>query len=96
MPQTKFDFGVVVSFGYLIPTNIIDSFTIGSINMHPSLLPKYRGSAPIIHTILNNETQTGVSVIELSKNKFDAGKILLQKEHVRLIITIYFNSQFTL
>jgi len=47
--------------------------------MHPSLLPKYRGSCPIQHAILNKENETGVSVIEISKNKFDAGAILFQK-----------------
>ena len=47
--------------------------------MHPSLLPKYRGACPIQHAILNRESKTGVSVIEISKDKFDAGAILSQK-----------------
>eukprot|EP00347_Sterkiella_histriomuscorum_P011893 403370694 len=48
--------------------------------IHPSLLPKYRGSCPIQHAILNRDKQTGVSIIEISKNKFDAGKILWQEK----------------
>jgi methionyl-tRNA formyltransferase len=70
------DVGVVASFGHMIPDNIIDRFTQGMLVVHPSLLPKYRGSCPIQHAILNNERETGVSVIEISKNKFDAGAIL--------------------
>ena len=68
--------GVVASFGHMIPDNIIDRFTQGMLVVHPSLLPKYRGSCPIQHAILNKEKETGVSVIEISKNKFDAGAIL--------------------
>ena len=68
--------GVVASFGHMIPSNIIDKFPHGMFVMHPSLLPKYRGSCPIQHAILKRETETGVSVIEISKNKFDAGAIL--------------------
>ena len=48
--------------------------------MHPSLLPKYRGACPIQHAILNGEKQTGVSIIEISKNQFDAGPVLWQKK----------------
>ena len=47
--------------------------------MHPSLLPKYRGSCPIQHAFLNGEQETGVSIIEISKGEFDAGKILYQE-----------------
>jgi methionyl-tRNA formyltransferase len=44
---------------------------------------RYRGAAPIYHAMLNDEKETGVSVIELDPDRFDAGKILLQKKHVR-------------
>ena len=47
--------------------------------MHPSLLPKYRGACPIQHTILNGEVNAGVSLIEISKGRFDEGKILMQR-----------------
>lgn len=62
----------------MVPAEFIDSFPLGMYVMHPSLLPKYRGACPIQHAILNRETETGVSVIEISKNKFDAGRILAQ------------------
>lgn len=42
-------------------------------------MPKYRGAAPIYHTLLNGDKETGVSFLKISKNKFDAGPILLQK-----------------
>ncbi|ORX52775.1 Methionyl-tRNA formyltransferase [Hesseltinella vesiculosa] len=82
MPLAKdkqpFDLGVVVSFGYFIPPHIISAFRYGAINVHPSLLPKFRGAAPIQHTILKGERQTGVTVQELDDKEFDAGRILAQ------------------
>ncbi|CDW88350.1 methionyl-trna formyltransferase [Stylonychia lemnae] len=72
------DYGVVASFGHMIPDKIIDKFDKGMYVIHPSLLPKYRGACPIQHAILNREKETGVSIIEISKNKFDAGAILWQ------------------
>lgn len=79
LKKNPFDIGIVCSFGYMIPNNIIDSFNKGIIIIHPSLLPKYRGAAPIYHTLLNGDQISGVSFIEISKNQFDAGAILLQK-----------------
>merc|ERR1712100_162107 len=80
----RYDFGVIASFGHMIPSFIIDRFQDEAqkstmMVMHPSLLPKYRGACPIQYTILGGETEAGVSIIEISKGKFDAGKILLQK-----------------
>jgi methionyl-tRNA formyltransferase len=72
-----YDLAVVVSFGYFLPSFILNQFK-WTLNVHPSLLPKYRGSSPIQYAILNNDTETGVSVIELSPKKFDSGKILKQ------------------
>ncbi|KAL1919701.1 uncharacterized protein VTP21DRAFT_1632 [Calcarisporiella thermophila] len=77
LPGTPYDLGVVVSFGYLIPPRITRAFRLGAINVHPSLLPRYRGAAPIQHAILNNEIETGVSIQELAE-EFDAGRILKQ------------------
>jgi methionyl-tRNA formyltransferase len=104
-----FDLGVVVSFGRLIPNQVLDALPLGAINMHPSLLPKYenncnwvyflpphtpffsffffcsaryRGAAPIYHAMLNNDEETGISIVEISRNKFDSGKILLQQKVV--------------
>eukprot|EP01016_Furgasonia_blochmanni_P018626 TRINITY_DN2108_c0_g2_i1.p2 TRINITY_DN2108_c0_g2~~TRINITY_DN2108_c0_g2_i1.p2 ORF type:complete len:244 (+),score=43.10 TRINITY_DN2108_c0_g2_i1:459-1190(+) len=49
--------------------------------VHPSLLPKYRGAAPLHHALINGEKETGVSFIEISKGEFDAGRILLQEKY---------------
>lgn len=62
----------------MVPGDFIDTFLLGMYVMHPSLLPKYRGACPIQHAILNRDSETGVSVIEISKDRFDAGKILAQ------------------
>ena len=78
-----FDLGVVVSFGHKIPVELIQSLKYGAINMHPSLLPKYRGAAPIHHALLNNDKETGVSIIQVHPTKMDFGKIFLQKKMVR-------------
>jgi len=72
------DLFVVVAFS-LLPNSIIDIPKYGSINIHPSLLPKYRGSSPIQYALLNGDTETGVSIIILN-NKIDSGSILGQKK----------------
>eukprot|EP01126_Amoeba_proteus_P058669 TRINITY_DN7597_c0_g1_i2.p1 TRINITY_DN7597_c0_g1~~TRINITY_DN7597_c0_g1_i2.p1 ORF type:complete len:530 (-),score=102.68 TRINITY_DN7597_c0_g1_i2:445-2034(-) len=72
-----FDIGIVVSFGSLIPEAVIETFPFKMLNMHPSILPKYRGPAPIRHALLNNDTETGVTVIDLHPTKFDQGNIFL-------------------
>ncbi|KAF9355225.1 hypothetical protein BGX34_010587 [Mortierella sp. NVP85] len=76
------DFGVVVSFGWFLPNDAISRFKKAGINVHPSLLPKYRGSAPLQRAILNQDETTGVTVQLLDPNEFDAGKILAQAEMV--------------
>ncbi|CAO3577578.1 unnamed protein product [Absidia cylindrospora] len=76
--NAPYDLGVVVSFGYFIPPHVISAFRYGAINVHPSLLPKFRGAAPIQHTILQGESETGVTVQELDDKEFDAGRILAQ------------------
>lgn len=79
--SSHFDLGVVVSFGYFLPATLIKALPKGAINVHPSLLPKYRGAAPIEHALLNNDEVTGVSIIEVSPTRFDAGAILRQTEY---------------
>lgn len=72
--------GVLVSYGKIIPKEILDLFEpTGIINLHPSLLPKYRGPSPIEATILNDDQETGVTLIKLNK-KMDAGPIYYQKK----------------
>lgn len=69
----------MVAYGLIIPKRIIELFPKGIINLHPSLLPKYRGPAPIQWAILNGEEETGVSIIYLTE-ELDAGDIILQKK----------------
>jgi methionyl-tRNA formyltransferase len=69
---------VVVAYGQLLKKALLDIPPHGFINVHPSLLPKYRGSAPAAHAILNGETETGVSIMRLVR-KMDAGPVCLQR-----------------
>ena len=68
---------VLASYGKIIPESIINAFPCGIINIHPSLLPKYRGTTPIETALLNNDAETGVSVMRLAK-KMDAGNLIAQ------------------
>ena len=69
--------GVLVAYGKIIPAEIIDLFPRGIINLHPSLLPKYRGPTPLESVILDGAGQTGVSLMQLSP-KMDAGGLFAQ------------------
>ncbi len=73
------DFIVVVAFGQKVPQQVIDMPRLACLNVHPSLLPKYRGGNPISRAIINGERVTGVTVIYVSE-KLDAGDILLKQE----------------
>ncbi len=73
------ELGILASYGAFIPKEIIDLFPMGILNIHPSLLPKYKGPSPIQFTILNGDTVSGVSVIQLD-DKIDHGPIVAQKE----------------
>ena len=73
------DLIVVVAFGQKISNELIDLPPKGAINVHSSLLPKYRGAAPINWAIINGETRTGLSIITLAE-KMDAGHILAQAQ----------------
>ncbi|MCX8122782.1 MAG: methionyl-tRNA formyltransferase [Spirochaetes bacterium] len=68
---------VVVAYGKLIPQSIFSIPPHGTINLHPSLLPKYRGAAPVEWALYNGEQQTGVTV-QLINQELDAGDIVLQ------------------
>jgi methionyl-tRNA formyltransferase len=73
------DLLVVIAFGQKVGNDLINLSPKGAINVHASLLPKYRGAAPINWAIINGETQTGISIITVAE-KMDAGKILTQLE----------------
>ncbi len=66
---------VATDYGKIIPKNILDIPKFGALNVHPSLLPKYRGPSPIQHTILSGDTETGVTII-LMDEKMDHGPIV--------------------
>ena len=66
---------VVAAYGRILPEEILNAAPYGSINVHASLLPKYRGAAPINWAILNDESETGVSIMYMAK-ELDAGDVL--------------------
>lgn len=72
------DLVVVVSFGQIIPKAILDYPLYGAINVHASLLPKYRGAAPIQRAIMNGEKVTGISIMFMDEG-LDTGDIIKQK-----------------
>ncbi len=74
----KPDLLVVVSFGLIIPGWFLDAASVGAINVHPSLLPKYRGPAPMQWAIMNGEPETGLTIIKMNE-RMDAGDILYQE-----------------
>jgi methionyl-tRNA formyltransferase len=69
---------VLVAYGRIIPQEVIDIFPKGIINIHPSLLPRHRGSTPIESVILRGEKETGVSLMKLV-TKMDAGPVFAQE-----------------
>lgn len=77
LAQLESPVGVLVAYGKIIPQTIIDLFTPGIINVHPSLLPVYRGPSPIEAAILNGDNETGISIMQLSA-AMDAGPVYRQ------------------
>lgn len=73
------DLNVVVAYGQIIPADIIYFPRFNSINLHFSLLPKYRGASPVHWALLNGDKKTGISVMKLNE-KMDEGDILSQEE----------------
>ena len=66
---------VVVAYGRILPKEILEAPKFGSVNVHASLLPKYRGAAPINWAILNDEPETGVSIMYMAE-ELDAGDVI--------------------
>ena len=69
---------VVIAFGQILPRSILDIPPFGCFNVHPSLLPKYRGAAPIQWALINGETETGITIMLLDEGE-DTGDIILQQ-----------------
>src|SRR3972149_4127019 len=76
------DLGVLAAYGEIIPEAVIKNFKYGIINLHPSLLPKFRGASPVQAAIVSGKPVTGVTVIKLDA-KLDHGPIVSQfKEEI--------------
>lgn len=73
------DLFLVASYGKIIPKTIFDIPKSKTLNIHPSLLPKYRGASPIQSAILNDEHKMGVSIMQIEET-MDTGPVLIQKE----------------
>lgn len=72
------DLIVTAAFGQLLPEKLLEAPKLGAINVHASLLPKYRGGAPIHQAIIDGETKTGITIMYMAK-KLDAGDIIAQR-----------------
>ena len=72
------DLGLVFAFGQLLPKDLLDIPARGFMNIHPSLLPRYRGAAPIQWTLINGDEETGVTILKVTP-KLDDGDMLLQE-----------------
>lgn len=75
----NFQLFIVVAYGKIIPEKIINMPKLGSINIHYSLLPKYRGASPVESAILNGDTETGVTIQQM-EYKLDSGPIIMQEK----------------
>lgn len=83
MAKLKPDVGILASFGKILPKEILEIPKHGILNIHPSLLPKYRGPSPVQTAILNGDRETGVTVIQMDE-KMDHGPIVAQfKEEIK-------------
>ncbi|XP_067653498.1 methionyl-tRNA formyltransferase, mitochondrial-like isoform X2 [Haliotis asinina] len=76
----SYDVGVLASFGHLVPGKVIRMFPHGILNVHPSLLPRWRGASPLVHTILSRDKVTGVTIMRLKPKHFDVGTVLAQEK----------------
>jgi methionyl-tRNA formyltransferase len=75
LADLKADLFVVVAFGEIIKQHLLDMPPLGCINLHASLLPKYRGAAPIQRCIINGEKESGVTIMQMVR-KMDAGDMI--------------------
>ena len=72
------DISVVAAYGQILPLAVLQIPKIASLNIHGSLLPKYRGAAPIHYAVMNGETETGVTIMHMNE-KMDEGDMILAK-----------------
>ena len=81
--ETPCDLIITCAYGQIIPDAVLNHPSLGAINVHASLLPKYRGGAPIHWALINGEEKTGVTIMYMA-SKMDAGDIISQKEYTIL------------
>ena len=79
MDEVKPDLVVTLAYGQIVPQAFLDKVPLGCLNLHGSLLPKYRGASPIQAALINNEKVTGVTLMEMVK-AMDAGRMYAKKE----------------
>lgn len=79
LPLPTYQLGIVVAYGKILPKSLIKTARLGYINVHFSLLPKYRGAAPVQWAIINGEKETGVTTFWIDEG-LDTGKIICQKK----------------
>ena len=77
--NTNTQFAILASFGIILPSDLLNIFPKGILNIHPSLLPKYRGPTPVQSAILKGDEETGVTIIKLDE-QMDHGPILAQRK----------------
>lgn len=77
----KADIAVVVAYGLLLPKPILTAYPLGCINVHPSLLPRWRGAAPIQRTIMAGDEVTGICIMQMDEG-LDTGDILLKEDGI--------------
>jgi methionyl-tRNA formyltransferase len=73
------DIAIVVAYGQILPREFFEFPRHGTVNLHASLLPRYRGAAPIVHTLLNGDPMTGVTIMKIAEG-MDTGDILAKLE----------------
>lgn len=73
------DTAVVVAYGLILPQEILDGTKFGCINIHPSLLPRWRGAAPIQHTIMAGDLETGINIIKMDRG-VDSGDVIFSEK----------------
>src|ERR1700687_3467470 len=69
------DLIIVVAYGLILPQKVLDIPTYGAINVHGSILPKWRGASPVQYAILNGDKETGISIMQLDKG-MDTGAVI--------------------
>ena len=79
LQTTQYDVFIVAAYGKILPKELLDIPKHGALNVHPSLLPKFRGASPIVSAILEDSKETGISIMSLDE-EMDHGPIVAQKK----------------